>query len=103
MPSLRTLAKLKALKLTLGQFIYLGAYLGLGNLSHLNFERPLKNAQNNMQGWNKRHLTLPARVVVAKTFIASLFVHIVNSVHIHTHQIQIIQNLLNDFLWHGKP
>ena len=81
---------------------YLGAFLGLGDLSGLNFEKPLKNAQNNLQSWNKRHLALPARVVIAKTFIASLFIHVLNSVHIHTQQLQIIQNLLNDFLWYGR-
>ena len=81
---------------------YLGAFLGLGDLSGPNFDKPLKNAWNNLQSWNKRHLTLPARVVIAKTFIARLFVHILNTVHIQTHQIQIIQNMLNDFLWHGR-
>ncbi len=81
---------------------YLGAFLGLGDLSGLNFEKPLKNAWNNLQSWNKRHLTLPARVVIAKTFIASLFIHVLNSIHVHTHQLQIMQNLLNDFLWHGR-
>ncbi len=77
---------------------YLGAFLGLGDLSAKNFEKPLKNARNNLQSWNKRHLIIPARVVIAKTFIASLFIHVLNTVHIHTQQLQIIQNLLNDFL-----
>ncbi len=80
---------------------YLGAFLGLGDLSEKNFDASLKKAQNNLQSWNKRQLTLTARVVVAKTFIASLFIHILNSVCIHTKQIQLIQQLLNDYLWRG--
>ncbi len=79
---------------------YLGAFLGLGDLSEKNFDASLQKAQNNLQSWNKRQLTLTARVV-AKTFIASLFIHILNSVCIHTKQIQLIQQLLNDCLWRG--
>ncbi len=32
---------------------YLGAFLGYGDLTKLNFEIPLKKAQNNIQHWNK--------------------------------------------------
>ena len=46
-------------------------------------------------------MTLTAGVVVAKTFIASLFIHVLNLVCIHTKQIQLIQQLLNDCLWRG--
>ncbi len=39
---------------------YLGAFLGYGDLTKLNFEIPLKKVQNKIQYWNKHHLTLPA-------------------------------------------
>ncbi len=82
---------------------YLGAFLGLEDLSEMNFNKPLSKAQNNSQSWNKRNLTLTARVLVSKTFITSIFIHTLNSVFIHTHQIQLIQQLLNDFVWRGRP
>ena len=80
---------------------YLGAYLGLGDLTHLNFEKPLCVAWNKLNKWNKHKLTLPARVVILKTFIFSLFTHIINIVFITQKQLSLIQNILNDFLWHG--
>ncbi len=69
---------------------YLGAFLGLEDLSEMNFNKPLSKAQNNSQSWNKRNLTLSARVLVSKTFIASIFIYTLNSVLVHTHQIQLI-------------
>ncbi len=39
---------------------YLGAYLGLGDLTQLNFEKPLMKLQNKIQCWNKRNLSLKA-------------------------------------------
>ncbi len=82
---------------------YLGTFLGLDDLSEMNFNNPLSKAQNNSHSWNKRNLTLSVRVLVSKTFIASIFIHTLNSVFVHTHQIQLIQQLLNDFLWRGRP
>ena len=81
---------------------YLGAYLGYSDLSTLNFEQPLQKARNKISCWNKRHLTLPARVTVLKTFIISIFIHVLNSVIMSNDQLHLIQNLLNDFLWKGK-
>ena len=64
---------------------YLGAFLGLEDLLEMNFNKPLSKAQNNSQSLNKRNLTLSVRVLVSKTFIASIFIHTLNSVFIHTH------------------
>ncbi len=80
---------------------YLGAYLGVGDLSHLNFEKPLHLVQQKIQAWSSRSLTLKARVIVAKTFIFSLFTHILNTVYITNNQLEIIQKILNEFLWRG--
>ncbi len=82
---------------------YLGAFLGLEDLLEMNFNKPLSKAQNNSQSWNKRNLTLFARVLVSKTFIVSIFIHTLNSVFVHTHQIKLIQQLLNIFLWRERP
>ena len=81
---------------------YLGAYLGYGDLTQLNFEKPLQKARNKIACWNKRHLTLSARVMVLKTFIFSVFIHILNSVVVTNDQIYLIQSMLNDFLWKGR-
>ncbi len=80
---------------------YLGTYLGTGDLSDINFSVPLQKAWNNIQSWNKRHLTLMGKVLVAKTFIVSLFVHMMNTTFLQTQQLQFIQQLLSDFIWKG--
>ncbi len=80
---------------------YLGEHLGLGDLTEMNFQQALKKAQNNLQSWNKRQISLFALILVAKTFVASIFVHILNSVFVSSHQIHLIQQLLNDCVWQG--
>ncbi len=52
--------------------------------------------------WSKQSLTLPAQIVVLKTFIFSIFVHLLNCVFLTNTQIEVIQKLLLDFLWKGK-
>ncbi len=81
---------------------YLGAFLGLGDLSALNFEMPLRKARIKLQKWNKRKLSLFARITVAKTFIFSLFTHILNSTWITNDQLNLTQKILNEFLWGGE-
>ncbi len=78
---------------------YLGAYLGIGDLTTLNFEKPLHLARQKIKHWNSQSLTLQARVLVSKTFIFSLFTHILNSVFITNDQIDLLQKLLNSFIW----
>ena len=78
---------------------YLGVHLGLGDLIDMNFYQALKKAWNNLQSWNKRQISLFAHVLVAKTFVASIFVHTLNLVFVSSHQIHLIQQLLNDCVW----
>ena len=40
--------------------------------------------------------------VVLKTFIFSIFVHLLNCVFLTNTQLEVIQKLLLDFLWKGK-
>ncbi len=80
---------------------YLGAFLGFGDLSKLNFEIPLWKMRMVMSHWRKHHLTLDARILVIKTFLFLVFVHILNTVYISNNQLDLIQKLLNDFLWRG--
>ncbi len=63
---------------------YLGTFVGSGDLSHLNFDLTLRKAQKIVSRWNKRNLTLPARVLVSKTFIFSTFIYICNCSFITT-------------------
>ena len=37
-----------------------------------------------------------------KTFVFSVFVHVLNMVFISQHQIELIQKLINDFMWRGR-
>ncbi len=39
---------------------------------------------------------------MAKTFIFSLFVHILNCVYISSEQLDLLQKILNNFLWRGR-
>ncbi len=80
---------------------YLGAFLDITDVSEMNFKKPLTRVRNNTHKWNKRQITLHARVLVAKTFVTSLFIHILNSVYIQTKQLQLIQCLVNSFVWRG--
>ena len=77
---------------------YLGAYLDLGDLMKLNFDSPLKKARAIAARWNKCSLTLDAHILVAKTFIFSVFVHIITTVSIKVEQLDVIQKLLLDFV-----
>ncbi len=63
---------------------YLGVFLGMGNLTAPNFEAYLLKACNVAQRWSKCSLTLPAKIVVLKTFIFSVFVHHLNSIWLET-------------------
>ena len=82
---------------------YLGTYLGLGNLSKLNFEQPLRKAKEVLNHWSKRTLTLDGQILVLKIFVVLLFIHVLNTTFISTAQIDLIQKLCLDFLWKGKP
>ena len=77
---------------------YLGSFLGIGDLSTINFEIPLCMARIKLNHWSKRKLSLFARITVAKTFIFSLFTHILNTSWITNAQLHLIQTILNEFL-----
>ena len=77
---------------------YLGTFLGIGDLSTLNCEKPLQVARQKIQVWNSHTLTLKAHVTVMKTFIYSLFTHVLNVVYIRNDQLEFLQKLLNEFL-----
>ena len=81
---------------------YLGTFVGSGDLSHLNFDLTLRKAWKIVSRWNKRNLSLPARVLVSKTFIFSTFIHVCNCAFITTAQVELLQKILNEFLWHGR-
>ncbi len=81
---------------------YLGAYLGIGDLSKLNFEAPFQKMKSVLSKWSKRPLTLDARILVCKVFTFSVFTHVLNCVFISTYQLEIIQKALLDFVWKGK-
>ena len=78
---------------------YLGIYVGLGNLTKLNFDVVLKKVQQIILKWSKCKLSLPARVMVSKVFIFSTFVHVCNYAWISNDQIKLIQHILNNFVW----
>ncbi len=52
--------------------------------------------------WSKRNLTLDARILVVKTFLFSIFIHVLNMVYISSEQLEVIQKLIIDFLWKGR-
>ncbi len=64
----------------------------------LNFFKPLNKALNNAQSWNET-FDIDGQGPCGQDF--HIFIHTLNVVHIHTAQIQLIQNLLNSFVWKG--
>ena len=81
---------------------YLGAYLGTGDLAALNFEKPLCTARIKLCNWSSQSLALQARVLALKTFVFSLFVHILNMVWVNNDQLDLLQKIMNEFLWKGR-
>ncbi len=49
--------------------------------------------------WSGRSLTLDMRILVSKIFVFSVFSHVLNVVHITNAQIDLIQKMLNKFVW----
>ena len=81
---------------------YLGVMVGAGDLTKQNFVHVLERTCLVTKQWSKRNLSLPAKVLVSKTFIFSTFVHICNYSWITNDQIKTIQSILNDFIWNKK-
>ncbi len=81
---------------------YLGIILGIRDLSKQNFERPWRTAKVVAARWSKCSLTLDARILVIKTFIFSLFVHVLNCTIITVSQLDLVQKLCTNFLWRGR-
>ncbi len=69
---------------------YLGAYLGCNDTTTMNFEHALSKARLIANRWKKCTFTLPAQVTVIKTFIFSVFVHVLNVVEVSSSQIDTI-------------
>ncbi len=77
---------------------YLGAFLGVEDLSDMNFKNALAKVWVIATRWQKQNLTLPAQILVIKTFLFSIFVHTLNTVHIKNKHLEVIQRIMNDFL-----
>ncbi len=54
---------------------YLGAFLGTGDMTSLNFEKVLAKARSIAARWRKHSLTLPARITILKTFLSFSFLY----------------------------
>ena len=76
-PSIGKKMSLAGVTVRLSPIKYLGTFLGLGDISKLNFEGPLCKARAVIAKWNKCSLSLDTRILVVKTFIFSVFVHCV--------------------------
>lgn len=81
---------------------YLGAMVGAEDLSTANFEHLLWKARKIATKWCSRHLTIPAYVLVAKTFVFSTFIDVCNYVYLTIDQLQLLKSILNQFIWQGK-
>ena len=69
MPKAETLKYYLDVEIAAKPIKYLGAQLGLGDLSLSNFQKPLKNAWNKLSAWNKRWLTIFAWILIAKVLV----------------------------------
>ena len=78
---------------------YLGAFLGQGDLSKLNFKAPLKKACAVISKWKNRYMTLDARILILKVYVFSVFTHILNVTFITAAKIDLIQKMISEFIW----
>ena len=76
--------------------------VGHGDQSKANFEHVLAKARNISHKWSSRNLSIPAQVLVVKTFIFSMFIHVCNCTFLHPDQLELLQKILNQFIWKGK-
>ncbi len=82
---------------------YLGSYLGnKEEAENMNFQMALNKMRVISSRWRARHLTLWAWVLVLKCMIFSIFTHVLNTVTISGHRLDLIQKFANDFLWQGR-
>ncbi len=79
---------------------YLGTYIGKTDAaSNLNLDKAIENMHKTAHKWWNRTLSLTARITIFKTMIFSQIVHIINTTHITTKTVDILQKFANDFLW----
>ncbi len=82
---------------------YLGAYLGDSSAAeNKNFEHIVVKFKQIAKRWRECKLTIPARITVLKCMILSVAIHILSTTHNSSEQLQILQKMCNDFVWHGQ-
>ena len=85
-PEIKENLKINGITVRSSPVKYLGTFLGIGDLSKQNFEQPLRKAKEVLGHWSKRSLTLNGQILVLKTFVVSLFIHILNTTFISPSQ-----------------
>ena len=65
---------------------------------NINFQTALDKMRAVSTRWRARNLTLQAQVLVLKCMIFSIFTHVLNTVTMSGHRLDLIQKFANDFL-----
>ena len=99
MPHLTTPRMVAGVKISSDLVKYLGVFIERDVAEDKNFDSILDKMKRVAMRWRSRPLTLPVWVLIAKCMIFSVGTHVLNTVTISSHRLEILQKVLNDFLW----
>ena len=64
-----------------------------------NFDKKIEQIEKIFRIWNKRYLTLVGKIMIAKTYGLSKFVHLMQSIGIPDDKLKIINDMFFKFIW----
>ena len=73
------------------------------NCNSKNFQDREAKIKTTLDQWSQRDLTIKWKVTVAKSLLVSQLVYIMNASKIERKSLAVIQSLIMNFLWRGRP
>ena len=67
-----------------------------------NWDSKIQSMIDTIKLWNRRQLSPHGKVVIAKTFLVSKFIYLLQSIHIPNIVMQKIDQMLYKFIWQKK-
>ena len=80
----------------------LGIYVGNTDCTDKNIEHKLHKLRNITATWKHRDLSLKGKALVINGLLTSTLWYLAANIHIPTWAIQEMEDVIYDFLWHGK-
>ena len=76
----------------------------MGEITENNISKKIKDMKNIISVWKIRNLTPNGKVALIKSLLFSKITHILLSIPSpNSSTMSYLQNMINDFLWRGKP